>query len=612
VSPVKSSSAYAGLANGHVNPQHLPKPGPPSRTVHATHSPARHPNHHRRSSDPASPPRAPIPVAAFVPGKASPNRPPHIRRQSNSSESSDSDDELRSLNDLNNLRDALLEQLPQRKTSSPPGSPDHRFPPKISPRDNLSSVVPAASGYDSTLSDGEQSSSVTPPDDTAIPRMVRKKSGEVVKPSLKTTGPRRRPLSLPSTPVFPKAVHFDSQLEHIRHFLHSDQPLAVSTNTSPTGEYSEQYLLEKDPSEKQYQIELPNFPTGDQAARRDLPVRVESVYLSSNGKNLVGKVLVRNIAFHKFVAVRFTFDHWQTVSEVTATYDEAQSGSMTNKDPDWDRFAFSIKLQDVINLESKHMLFCVRYNVADQELWDNNYGQNYLVEFRKRPNYLLRRTTHPPEATGLSRLSGESVDDFDIELSPESFAKNLAQQITSPRSALFANLGESPPLVKKSAPATSPSSSMDVANGTNQKRPTGKAFANRYDFEASLHAAIANANAALGIERSGLLKTTSPKPLNTSDSYFAPLPLLFRQSPTVQSPVEVGGSPSEQHKKTHLSGFQQTHHFRSRSYPLGSPAQSPSWSHDDKEGYNSDDALDKPPMGSTSYQDFINNYCFVY
>jgi hypothetical protein len=259
------------------------------------------------------------------------------------------------------------------------------------------------------------------------------------------------------------------------------------------------------------------------------------------------------------------------------------------------------------------MLFCVRYNVAEKEFWDNNYGSNYQVEFRKRPNYLLRRASHPPQVNGLTGVSDDSaiVEDFDIELTPETFAKNLAQQITSPRSALLANLGESPPFVKKAALASSPSPASELSNGTTQKRPTGKAFANRYDFGASLSAAIANANAAIGFDKSGLQKISSPKPAAQNDSYFAPLPQLFRSSPPVQSPVEIKEDNLVTNiKKSQLSGLQQNHHFRSRSYPLGSPAQSPSWALEEpNDGNNSEEG--KPPMDSTSYLDFINIYCFV-
>ena len=330
---------------------------------------------------------------------------------------------------------------------------------------------------------------------------------------------------------------------------------------------------------------------------------------------LIGNVIVKNIAFNKWVAVRFTFDHWQTISEVSATYDSTQDNGTTPKDPAWDRFTFSIKLVDFTNLENRQMLFCVRYNVMDQEYWDNNYGSNYRVEFRKRPNHLLRRSPYPPNANGLyHRASDDSAigEDFDIDISPETFAKDLAKQITSPRSALLANLGESPKFVKKTTSSSFPPLSSGVANGTPQKRLTGKAFANRYDFEASLSAAIANANTAIAAESSGLQKTSSPKITNSSDLYFPPLPPLFRPSPPVQSPIEIVKEVNlvNNIKKSHLLGLQQNHHFRSRSYPLGSPAQS-STMEDAWGGYNSDDGADKPPVDSSSYLDFISSYCFV-
>lgn len=537
----------------------------------------------------------------------------------NSNSSDEDDDELagspprtRHLPNLKELKDAIRE-IPQRKVPSPPGSPDHRYL-QVSETDNLNPNIAKFVTYDSTTSDGEHSSSTTPPEETIeFPQMVRKKSGEIVKPSLKSPLLRRRPQSLPTTPIYTKVVHFDSQLEQIRHFNHAEKPLAVSTNTSPTDDYSSsEFPFETDKTEKQYQIELPNFPTGDLANHRDLYVRVESVHLSPNGRGLIGKILVKNIAFEKWVAVRFTFDHWQTVSEVSATYDSAD----TDKIAGYDRFIFNIKLQDFTNLENRQLFFCVRYNAADQEFWDNNYGSNYQVEFRKRPNYLLRRASHPPEPNGLPRVGDEGIaDDFDIEISPETFAKNLAQQISSPRSALLANLGESPPLVKKSAGLSStPSPASDLPKGTAQKTPTGKAFANRYDFGASLSAAIANANAALGLDGSGLQKTASPKLQSGTDSYFAPLPQLFRSSPPVQSPTEMGQEDSlvNDIKRAQLSGLQQAHHFRSRSYPLGSPAPSSGWGDDtNKDRFSPEEDGGKPPMDSHLYLDFLSNYCFV-
>ena len=89
---------------------------------------------------------------------------------------------------------------------------------------------------------------------------------------------------------------------------------------------------------------------------------------------------------------------------------------------------------------------------------------------------------------------------------------------------------------------------------------------------------------------------------------------MFRPSPSVQSPTELVRDDNlvNNIKKSHLSALQHSYHFRSRSYPLGSPAQNASWTVEDmKEGYNSDESADKPPVDSSCYIDFINNYCFV-
>ena len=191
VSPVKSSSSYAGLANGYPAPSDK-QPQPRTATSAHQNYHARPLNHHRRSSGPTSPLRTPIPVAAFSQDRPPPRRPSPVRRTSNSSISSSDDEDdtrptlnARHLPNLKELRDAIRE-LPQHKVPSPPGSPDQRFLNKAVLSDNIP-PIPDTVRYDSTTSDGEQSSSTTPPDADEtpdFPRMVRKKSGEVVKPCI--------------------------------------------------------------------------------------------------------------------------------------------------------------------------------------------------------------------------------------------------------------------------------------------------------------------------------------------------------------------------------------------------------------------------------------------
>ncbi|GAA6000925.1 CBM21 domain-containing protein [Rhodotorula paludigena] len=232
--------------------------------------------------------------------------------------------------------------------------------------------------------------SPTPADDmiTAKPAlMVRKKSGELVRPSLKADTSRRdfsQARSAPATPVCPKYVHFDTQLEHVKHFLAQQRPAAVSRSGSPIETETEDepeafpFPAMVQPQAGVVQLVLPNFPPA--AARADEDAYVESLDMTSDGKSIRGIVHVRNLAFEKWVAVRFTLDHWQTVSEVSAEHHESLPGGQA------DRFAFTIRLQDLLaRIEEKTMFLAVRYTVGGREIWDNNGGQNYRIEFKRVP-----------------------------------------------------------------------------------------------------------------------------------------------------------------------------------------------------------------------------------
>jgi Carbohydrate/starch-binding module (family 21) len=214
----------------------------------------------------------------------------------------------------------------------------------------------------------------------AKPPMVRKKSGELVRPALRS---KRRPSSMPGTPIYSKNVHFDAHLEHIRHFLQLDKPLAVSANTSPVETYSEEleypFGSKKAPG-IEWQIKLPNFPS-NAPARKQQPVRLERMFLSADQKNLVGVVSVANLAFHKKVVARFTVDYWKTVSEVTAEYNHDIRRKQAHDG--FDRFDFNVKLSDITDLDKKTLFVCIRYSVEGQEYWDNNDSMNYQVEFSK-------------------------------------------------------------------------------------------------------------------------------------------------------------------------------------------------------------------------------------
>jgi Carbohydrate/starch-binding module (family 21) len=156
---------------------------------------------------------------------------------------------------------------------------------------------------------------------------------------------------------------------------------------------------------------------------------------------LTGTLLVRNIAYEKTVAVRYTLDDWHTTCEVAAWHVESlptlpgrifragsgldasvsslsdsESNSFSNSNgelsraeaiPGWDRFAFAISLEGyAATLERRTMWLVARYVVPTPEgslptdvlalypsvwvggggagrvWWDNNMGKNYRVGFQ--------------------------------------------------------------------------------------------------------------------------------------------------------------------------------------------------------------------------------------
>lgn len=222
-------------------------------------------------------------------------------------------------------------------------------------------------------------------------RHVRTKSGRPIKSSLKSA---RRPgltvaienatsKSEPNTPTHSKAVHFDAQLEHVKLFLAEQKPLAVSRDGSPTdtsGTDSEfpDFIYGNSDEEginKVLVMQVINMP---KKINRVADVVLLELTLSQDSMSINGRVRVKNIAFEKWLAVRFTFDWWQTTSEVTARYIESVENNA------FDVFGFTIRFNDIMaRIEEKALFLALRYTVAGKEIWDNNGGQNYLAKFTK-------------------------------------------------------------------------------------------------------------------------------------------------------------------------------------------------------------------------------------
>ncbi|CAK7264560.1 hypothetical protein SEPCBS57363_001137 [Sporothrix epigloea] len=429
------------------------------------------------------------------------------------------------------------------------------------------------------------------------PPMVRKKSGELVRPALRL-GSGRRPSSMPGTPTFSKAVHFDSHLEHIRHFLQVDRPLAVSAGSSPVEQYDSEseYPFNGDAKSQQnqsrtvphsWEIVLSKFPV-DTPARKSLPVRLERVWLASDQKFLHGSIAVLNLAFSKTVVCRFTLDYWKTTSEIAAEY---SAEILPRTAPQGhDRFNFTIKLSDLANLESKTMYFCIRYSVDGKELWDNNNGSNFQVDFKKKlmpmngksglQNGPLPRSHRRSNSSVAPRPVSMpvSLDDFD-DINKVMFDQSVHDY-----------LGESdqPSLRLKSSQSASSLASDTLASRL--APPSGQAFANRYDFGASLSAAVQAAKDSM---------TT-----NKRDGLYMKSGRQFASAPTPPAAAAVGVSDVAVAKTQQPQVAANATEQATVARPVAAFGRESSTNRNESENSGPGD------FASKSYDEILSKYCF--
>ncbi|KAK9324596.1 putative phosphatase regulatory subunit-domain-containing protein [Lipomyces orientalis] len=596
----------------------------------------------------------------------------------------------RRIKNLAALQEAMMHMPPQRRQASPDRAavPDSSTPVLITSSKSMLDLR-VTSTNSSAVDD-------TDLDDQPQPRMVRKKSGELVKPSLKS----RRPRSVPSTPTYPKNVHFDTHLEHVRHFLQAERPAAVSNEASPADEKEDEYfpwmsrslhrrsqLGDDDDAEDDdgnstpvrspspstlydWELVLPNFPdrVNDSAV-----VFVERVFLSADQRSLLGHVAVKNIAFSKWVTAKFTVDYWKTISEVGADFTDVLQSRSPNPPPGYDRFTFSIKLQDFSKLESKTLYFCVRFNVNGQEYWDNNNNSNYQVEFKRK----LRRGSkqpvreHPMYDRYDRRLSDSTVEgssslgypsaDSAIGSIPASFlsstslpippfAGSTSSILSGPASPAYTFTSHNKPprpdpldysFDSYYTSRNSTSSSRDshrltaisdtsLSSKIKTSRPTtpvelvppsGRPFTSRYDFRASLNAVLATSSSSSNSTSSSSSLDTivapAPPPLGRqfNGKVFSFGPARYK----VINNTSNSGSPNESPQDTG-SPMSDMPAIMKNGIGRASGPSSEDLRHvnrqlanvglDAKESTPSRVVQEKPAIDSTSYQVFLDSYCF--
>lgn len=393
--------------------------------------------------------------------------------------------------------------------------------------------------------------------------VVKKKSGEVVRPALKNAGPllpngtpvdKTGPIfgskSCPTTPSCPKYVHFDAQLERVKLFLHDQRPEVVSRQGSPTEHLSddEHDTEDEGEAEKILQVKLPNFPTYNSP---DVDIYMESLGLNDARDAVRGIVAVRNLGFQKHVTVRFTFDWWQTTSEVSATHKDSIRGGS------FDRFQFSIQLCHMLErIEEKTLFMCTRYNVNGGEIWDSNHGQNYQVLFErkakdKKKRYMPKRTKVVLPGMGRSvgggawSVSGSSTADHLADLRAKLNRLNAEDRELNAPISPRTGRGGSIASPRSVSPRKSASPLPSGRRAVSQEGALNAALAGRYDFTSALKTSRLSPTL-----RGGDLP--SPRSPGGSTEFYSPRPAFLQlhgmgpSSPLAgpASPNPLADSPS--------------------------------------------------------------------
>ncbi|CCH63144.1 hypothetical protein TBLA_0J01480 [Henningerozyma blattae CBS 6284] len=102
---------------------------------------------------------------------------------------------------------------------------------------------------------------------------------------------------------------------------------------------------------------------------------------------IIGKVLVKNIFFHKRVIIKYTWNKWKTFHDIESVYLSDADGILPGTNMDIFNFIIDDSVNNVSSDGRKGMLeFCIRYisiddaNGGNLEFWDNNGGKNYKVD----------------------------------------------------------------------------------------------------------------------------------------------------------------------------------------------------------------------------------------
>jgi len=165
-----------------------------------------------------------------------------------------------------------------------------------------------------------------------------------------------------------KQIKFDQEPSIIR--FSQDQSVFVLKHQSPG------YIWDSN---------CPDFQTDDQFIEALDKQGVLLRKLRLQGSYFSGLIAVKNISFKKEICVRYSFDNWLTIQEQQASFCtlplQLKSRLSYIDEHVFDTFVFEIDLEEYFNRDCE-VKFAIRYKTDGQIFWDNNYHQDYVVNFR--------------------------------------------------------------------------------------------------------------------------------------------------------------------------------------------------------------------------------------
>lgn len=347
-------------------------------------------------------------------------------------------------------------------------------------------------------------------------------------------------------------------------------------------------------------------------------VKLNSLCISKNS-SLVGTVDVENIAFEKFVEIKFTTDNWKSIFLVTGTYDR----SITTR---IDRFKFEINLNQFLLLggDSKkqnskkgqkvvEIGLCVRYTAANtNSYYDNNNSENFKFELINQQRTLRSIKNY---GSSLSRSTALSTA-VPSSLSPSPSKKKLHHP---PTSATFSTSNFSTALKTTTTTATTTATTTVTSKPANggffNGLSTTRYFSDDRDYfnhnnpvlDSSSYPQL-NFSKSATTPHSSMASSLSHSPSSSSTTSFCSYKSSFGFTPAGEYPKRVStksdsstfSAPSAATSTTSTSKF--SFPFSSPNPSLPSPALS-STSTTNTRGTSS-------PYNNESMSDFLQKYCF--